>query len=246
MRARATGCQFIVVGSLFALSSLFVSHAANAHYRHLVHARVIRHSVRHIRFAHSWGGISCVPYARLESGIDLPGNAWEWWYNAVGVYARGREPQPGAVLAFRANVRMRLGHVAVVERVINARVIEVNQANWVPQGRVSHGVPVVDVSEDNNWTSVRVGLAADGSFGAVYPTYGFIYDRADTGVMLASPAPPTPKVALGPAPGDLRPIENEVADAPGSPPAISHYHPHLRHTLRVSLRYRHVVRHRPR
>jgi hypothetical protein len=237
MQARATGCQHVIVGSLLALCSLFLNHAANAHYRH-PHAPVIRHSVRQIQFA---PGISCVPYARLESGIDLPGNAWEWWDNAAGVFARGQVPQPGAVLAFRANVRMRLGHVAVVERVINAREIEVNQANWLPRGRISRDVPVVDVSEDNNWTAVRVGIDADGSFGAVYPTYGFIYDRADTGVMLASSAPPSPAVALGPAPRDLRPIESEVAEVPGSGPTLSHDHPLLRHTLRIPLRYQHAA-----
>ncbi len=97
------------------------------------------------------GGISCVPYARNVSGIQVSGNAWQWWNNAEGTYARGRVPEAGSVLTFRANGRMRLGHVAVVSRVINAREIEIDHANWGGYyGGVGRGVTVVDVSEANN------------------------------------------------------------------------------------------------
>ncbi|MDR3536010.1 MAG: CHAP domain-containing protein [Acetobacteraceae bacterium] len=168
------------------------------------------------------GGISCVPYARNASGIQVAGNAWQWWDNAQGVYARGRVPEPGSVLAFRSNGRMRLGHVAVVSRVINAREIEIDHANWGGyRGGVAHGVSVVDVSEANNWTAVRVGLAHTNDFGSVYPTYGFIYDRADTGVVEAHNAVPAPTPAMNPVPSDLRPaaerpwrVYEEVAQAP--------------------------------
>ena len=47
--------------------------------------------------------------------------------------------------------------------------------------RISRNVAVVDVSEANNWSAVRVELGRDGTFGSVYPTYGFIYNRPDTG-----------------------------------------------------------------
>jgi hypothetical protein len=172
-----------------------------------------------------WGGISCVPYARSASGIDVAGNAWQWWDNAAGRYARGRQPEPGSVLSFSANGRMRLGHVAVVARVVNAREIEVDQANWWGpgmRGGVSRGMPVVDVSENNDWTAVRVGLGHSGEFGSVYPTNGFIYDRPDTGTMVAAVSAPAPKPALNPAPADLRPwaqradfsTYDEVAEAP--------------------------------
>jgi hypothetical protein len=172
-----------------------------------------------------WGGISCVPYARSESGIDVAGNAWQWWDNAAGRYARGSQPEPGSVLSFSANGRMRLGHVAVVARVVNAREIEVDQANWWGpgmRGGVSRGMPVVDVSENNDWTAVRVGLGHSGEFGSVYPTNGFIYDRPDTGTMVAAVSAPAPKPALNPAPADLRPwaqradfsTYDEVAEAP--------------------------------
>ncbi len=169
-------------------------------------------------------GISCVPYARQVSGIEVIGNAWQWWQNAAGVYARGNLPEPGSVLNFRSNGRMRLGHVAVVTKVVNAREVMVDHANWpngAGYGRISRDVAVVDVSEANNWSAVRVELARDGTFGSVYPTYGFIYKRPDTGVLVASVARPAPQPDINPVPSDLRPaaerpwrMVEEVAEAP--------------------------------
>ncbi len=153
------------------------------------------------------GGLSCVPFARMESGIAVGGNAWQWWGNAAGTYARGATPEPGSVLAFRANGRMRLGHVAVIARVLNSREVLIDHANWPSgggRGGVSQSIPVVDVSEHNDWTAVRVSLG-NGDFGSIYPTYGFIYDRPDTGTMLANKAGTAEQVAeLNPAPRDLR------------------------------------------
>ena len=174
------------------------------------------------------GGISCVPFARMESGIIVAGNAWQWWGNAAGTYARGTAPEAGSVLAFRANGRMRLGHVAVIARVINAREVLIDHANWpgaATRGGVSEAIPVVDVSEANDWSAVRVGLGRSGDFGSVYPTYGFIYDRPDDGSVVASRGGPAPQVAeLNPAPRDLRfkvsrPVRHyeEVAEAPKHP-----------------------------
>ena len=179
--------------------------------------------VAHGRYYAS-GGISCVPFARNASGIAVEGNAWQWWDNAAGVYARGRIPESGSVLAFQANGRMRLGHVAVVTRVINPREIEVEHANWWSGGMyggVARNIPVVDISPANDWTAVRVGIGGAGQFGSVYPTYGFIYDRADTGQMLTARAAPAPQQDLNPPPSDLRPgaergwqTYEEVAEAP--------------------------------
>jgi surface antigen len=182
-------------------------------------------SMAHGRFAN--GGISCVPFARNASGIAVGGNAWQWWDNAAGVYARGRIPESGSVLAFQSNGRMRLGHVAVVSRVINPREIEIEHANWWSAGMyggVARNIPVVDVSAANDWTAVRVGIGGNGQFGSVYPTYGFIYDRADTGQMLVARAAPAPQPDLNPPPSDLRPSAErglqayeEVAEAPAVP-----------------------------
>jgi hypothetical protein len=181
-----------------------------------------------VRFASRSHGISCVPYARQVSGILVPGNAWQWWDNAEGLYARGDQPEAGSVLNFRANGRMRLGHVAVVTQVVNAREVIVNHANWPSgggAGGVSHDVAVVDVSEANNWSAVRVELGHAGEFGSVYPTYGFIYNRPDTGIVTASIARPAPQPEINRVPSDLRPAAErpwhtveEVAEAPSSLP----------------------------
>lgn len=165
-----------------------------------------------------------MPFARRDSGIELPGNAWQWWDNAAGVYARGHAPQPGSVLAFRANPHMRLGHVAVVTRVINRREIEIDHANW-SRGQIARGIPVVDVSEANDWTAVRVEIGRSGVFGSVYPTYGFIYDQPDNGgTEVAAVHAPAPEPVLNPPPRDLRPAAErpwqtyeEVAEAPAGP-----------------------------
>jgi hypothetical protein len=141
-------------------------------------------------YAYSYGGLQCVPFARAASGIELKGNAANWWEAAAGVYQRGSEPEPGSVLNFRATGSMRLGHVAVVTAVVNSREIEIDHANWwgpgASKGGVSRGVPVVDVSPNNDWTEVRVGLGQSGDFGSTYPTYGFIYDRPDDGMIEAN------------------------------------------------------------
>ena len=137
----------------------------------------------------SWGGISCVPFARAATGLDVKGNAHAWWDSSAGTYERGQRPEAGSVLNFRSTARMRLGHVAVVARVVDSRTIEIDHANWAGpgggKGRVSRGVPVIDVSEANDWSAVQVSLGG-GGFGSVYPTYGFIYDRPDRGVMVAN------------------------------------------------------------
>lgn len=190
------------------------------------------HITRAMHFAYKRGptrsyGISCVPYARQVSGIEVVGNAWQWWDNAAGLYARGDRPEIGSVLNFRSNVRMRLGHVAVVTRVVNSREVIVDHANWPShggRGGISHNVAVVDVSEANNWSAVRVELGRAGTFGSVYPTYGFIYNRPDPGTVMASVSRPAPQPDINPIPSDLRPVAErpwrtmeEVAEQPAAP-----------------------------
>lgn len=156
------------------------------------------------------GGLQCVPFARNASGIEVSGNAHAWWDNAAGTYARGHAPERGSVLSFQANRSMPLGHVAVVSRVINARTLEIDHANWAgPGGRkgsVARGVSVVDVSESNDWTAVRVALGNSGEYGSIYPANGFIYDRPDRGgvAVAANTRAPAPMPELNAAPRDLR------------------------------------------
>ncbi len=157
-----------------------------------------------------WGGISCVPFARAATGMAVKGNAHAWWDSAAGSYERGFRPESGSILTFRSTNRMRLGHVAVVARVVDSRTVEVDHANWSGpggqgKGRVARSVPVIDVSERNDWSAVQVGLPG-GGFGSVYPTYGFIYDRPDRGMMVAN------NIAR-PRVDQAAPRYSEVADA---------------------------------
>lgn len=153
------------------------------------------------------GGLSCVPYARSVTGMNVSGNAWQWWHNAAGLYSRGQVPEAGSVLAFRSNTRMPMGHVAVVGRVESSRVVMIDHANWPVGGRrgaVSSDVAVVDVSDRNDWSAVRVSLGRGSDFGSVYPTHGFIYNRPDTGMIHVATQSPAPHLALNAPPRDLR------------------------------------------
>ena len=175
------------------------------------------------RTGHSGGGIQCVTFARADTGIELDGNASAWWDHAAGLYQRGNAPEAGSVLNFRANGAMRMGHVAVVETVVNSRSVVVDHANWggpgAVRGGISRSISVVDVSPSNDWTAVRVGLGHSGEYGSIYPTFGFIYNRPDRGVMVASAQPDAGLPAMNPAPRDLRgsarySADEEVAEAP--------------------------------
>jgi hypothetical protein len=187
---------------------------------------------------HSGGGIQCVTFARADSGIELSGNASSWWSNAAGIYQRGGRPEAGSVLNFRANGAMRMGHVAVVNQVVNARTIEIDHANWggpgAVRGGISRDITVVDVSPGNDWSAVRVALGHTGEYGSIYPTFGFIYNRPDSGTMVASNDASAPLTALNPAPRDLRPraaepAYDEVAEAPDGPAPRSYRYSARRH-----------------
>ena len=130
--------------------------------------------------ASSYPGLSCVPFARELTGMRLYGDAGNWWSTASGRYARSSQPEVGGVLVFRPTARLRSGHVSVVSRVLGERRIHVIQANWVPD-ELDMDQLVVDVSEANDWSAVRVWYPPSGQMGAhVYPTYGFILPLAPT------------------------------------------------------------------
>lgn len=158
----------------------------------------------------------CVTFARMFSGIQIFGNAWTWWQSAVGRYDRGQTPQTGAVLVFRPQGRMRLGHVAVVSRVLTDRVIQITHANWSPingaRGQVERDVTVIDTSASGDWSSVRVWYNPLNDLGtSSYQTYGFIYDRpvsrsATTVAAAAQPAARPTQVAA-------RAAADPIADA---------------------------------
>lgn len=143
----------------------------------------------------SYGGISCVPYARMVTGMQISGNGGRWWYNAAGTYDRGHRPESGSILAFAASGGMRSGHVAVVSKVHGPRHIEIDHANWggpgIRRGTVMRNVDVIDVSDRNDWTAVRVQVGWDAAnYGRTYPTYGFIHNRPDRGMMASTTGGP--------------------------------------------------------
>ncbi len=154
-------------------------------------------------------GLSCVPFARLATGMDVSGNGRDWWHNAAGRYARGQQPERGSVLAFRASGGMVHGHVAVVSRVVNDRTILIDHANWagpgIRRGTVMRNVVVVDVSDRNDWTAVRVQVGHDaGAFGRTYGTFGFIYNRPAGPRVLTAEAPRPAQLAEDVSPHALR------------------------------------------
>lgn len=117
----------------------------------------------------------CVEYARMRSGLAIMGDAKQWWARAHNLYARLSHPVEEAVMVFSGSKRLRRGHVAVVTDIVSPREIIVDQANWQNHGEIDHATPVLDVSEDNDWSKVRVWNIHAGQFGAhVYPISGFI------------------------------------------------------------------------
>ena len=125
------------------------------------------------------GPWSCVPYARSRAGISLQGDAWTWWDAAAGRYERGRTPRNGSVLVMMRTSRLPQGHLAVVSRVVSAREVRVDHANWASgaaRGRVARNQPVMDVSPNNDWSLVRVWYPRIDDWGASnYPSYGFVH-----------------------------------------------------------------------
>jgi len=137
----------------------------------------------------------CVPFARLASGIQIFGDAWTWWRQAAGKYATGFTPKAGAVLCFKPNGKMKLGHVAVVSQVLTDRVIQISHANWSriggTRGQVEQDVTVIDVSPAGDWSAVKVWYDPLRDLGTTsYPTYGFIYQDLNAARTAAS-APAT-------------------------------------------------------
>lgn len=136
----------------------------------------------------------CVPFARAASGIAIYGDAWTWWDQADGKYARGHKPREGAVIVFAKTDRLRLGHVAVVSRVVEKRVLMLTHANWSRQngerGHAEQDVTLYDVSPRNDWSSVKVWYKdAGGLGGGIYPVEGFIYGTGRTAAELTARNP---------------------------------------------------------
>lgn len=123
--------------------------------------------------------IQCVPYAREQSGVALRGDANTWWRQAAGKFERTQAPSDGAVIVMRGFNNPGRGHVAVVRQVLSERSILIDHANWLNSGEVTLNVPVVDVSQNNDWSEVRVWHIPTQAWGArVYNVQGFILPDA--------------------------------------------------------------------
>ena len=136
----------------------------------------------------------CVPFARTASGIEIYGDAWTWWDQAAGRYARGDRPRIGSVIAFAKQARLPLGHVAVVSRIVEDRVLMLTHANWSrldgARGHAEQDVTVFDVSRDNDWSEVKVWYRDSNGLGSTtYRVNGFIYSPGKPAAGLTSRAP---------------------------------------------------------
>lgn len=124
-------------------------------------------------------GINCVQYVRSVSDIELSGDGWMWWERASDRYERGNVPQAGAVMVFKRTKSMVHGHIALVSEVVDERTIRINHSNWAPRGglrgRVDTDVTVQDISDNNDWSAVRVWYDKADAFGRPYPVAGFVY-----------------------------------------------------------------------
>src|SRR6218665_2414544 len=125
--------------------------------------------------------LQCVPYARRGTGVQIYGDAHTWWGQADGRYAKGGVPKVGAVMSFRANGSSRLGHVAAVSKLVDSRNLLISHANWSPingrRGQIEKNVRAMDVSKDNDWSSVRVWYGPIKALGARHwRLNGFIYN----------------------------------------------------------------------
>ncbi len=124
---------------------------------------------------------NCVQFVHQVSSLKISGDAWQWWNAAIGHYNRGKAPVREAVLVFDHTSRMVHGHVAVVDTLLNRRMIEIDHANWsigrIGRGQIARHVRVQDVSDRNDWTAVEVWNDVDNCWGRPYKTLGFIYAR---------------------------------------------------------------------
>jgi hypothetical protein len=117
----------------------------------------------------------CVEFARNLSGLNIFGDAKYWWDRARNLYARAAHPLEEAVMVFSGSARLKRGHLAVVSEIVSPREIRVEQANWLNKGEIDHATPVLDVSENNDWSKVRVWDVPSRQFGSrVYAISGFI------------------------------------------------------------------------
>ena len=176
--------------------------------------------------------LQCVPYARAHSEVALYGDAYTWWDQATGRYARSSTPAEGSVLVLNGYAGPNRAHLAVVRSIVGPREIHIDHANWMDDGAIYLDDPVRDVSPANDWSAVIVYNIPAGSWGTkVYPVQGFILPLPPNGRLLpARPDAPDNSDAIArllnslPPEGDSAPDEEDSpSDGPEpSPPVANH------------------------
>ncbi len=155
--------------------------------------------------------LNCVEYVRKVSGLAISGDAWQWWNGANGRYERGHAPKENAIMVFDRTPSMEHGHVAVVSRLMNPRLITINHANWAHlrslKGHVSTGIMVQDVSDRNDWSEVRVWDESSQSFGRSNRILGFVYSKPGEAPIVADNF--DEGASSGEAPKSIKDIDNE-------------------------------------
>ena len=144
-------------------------------------------SSRHVTVIVPSTPISCVPYARAHSGVDIHGDAFTWWDRAAGHYRRSGAPSPGAVVVLAGYAGSDRAHVAVVRRIVSPREIRIDHANWLGDGAVHLDDPVADISPRNDWSQVEVWNLQSNSWGIhTYSVQGFIGPGKDDAMRLSA------------------------------------------------------------
>ena len=107
---------------------------------------------------------------------EIYGDAWTWWDKAAGKFPREAAPESGAVLVLTGLCRTRARPCRGGARAcVQSREIRVDHANWLGDGAIYLDDPVADVSENNDWSQVRVWNIRTGGWGIkIYPVQGFI------------------------------------------------------------------------
>ena len=173
--------------------------------------------------------LQCVPYAREHSPVKIFGDAWTWWDQASGKYERGASPANGTVMVLHNYAGPDHGHVAVVRRIVSAREIRIDHANWLNDGSIYVNNPVVDVSATNDWSAVKVFNIQTGAWGGkTYPVKGFIGsgstrapdggNRVPEGRAPVETRKPLPQPEAEAAPDDALPIDALIAELTSTAP----------------------------
>jgi hypothetical protein len=135
--------------------------------------------------------VSCVPFARDHSGVNIHGDAYTWWDQAEGHYPRTSSPGKGAVMVLTGYAGSKHAHVAVVRRIVSSREIRIDHANWLNNGAIYLDDPVADISPGNDWSQVLVWNVQTHAWGVhTYDVQGFIQPSGSSREMRVSQADP--------------------------------------------------------